>query len=138
MHQPVNEQAGIDVKTSVEFGFKAPISSRNKNLIQEVESKLGVKKSNTNIFRYDDEFDSCVNLNMDTMGGDTSRAHDTSKINGNDDHSIYELDSNILKMDDTSIYAKRNPKLVKDSSFNTYRKPNVNANKYFKPNDDES
>ena len=38
---------------------------------------------------------------------------------------------------DKSIYDKRNPKLIKDSSFNTYRKQHENANKYFKPNEDD-
>lgn len=92
MHQPPMELADHDVKTSVEFAFKAPISSRNINLIQNVDSKLGIKKSNTNIFRYDEHEDGSE-VNLDT-GGITTREHDISKIhNTNDDHSLYELDS---------------------------------------------
>ena len=46
-----------------------------------------IKKSNTNIYRFDEEDDSVVNL--DTVGPSTTR--DNQKTN--DDASMYELDS---------------------------------------------
>ena len=86
MHQTSDEIGSAEIKTSADLGFKAPISSRNVNLYKGVSENI-IKKSNTNIYRFDEEDDSVVNL--DTVGPSTTR--DNQKTN--DDASMYELDS---------------------------------------------
>ena len=44
------------------------------------------------------------------MGGNTTK----DNLQNNDDTSMYELDSQIMKVDDQSIHYKRNPMLIKD------------------------
>jgi len=50
------------------------------------------------------------------MGGNTTKDNiqNTSRLQNNDDNSMYELDSQIMKVDDQSIHYKRNPMLIKD------------------------
>ena len=129
MHQIPEESAGSDVKTSVDMGFKAPISSRNVNLTQGIGENKGIQKSNTNVYKFDDEDDSVVNL--DTMGPSTTR--DNQKTN--DDASMYELDSQIMKTDEQSVYNKRGT--VDNKSFKTtYRGVGRQANNNFKQSED--